>query len=316
MNNTNSIHLPVLAEKIIEYIYIDEETEIFDCTVGTGGHAKIIFEKYNLSKIKYYGLDKDRMMLEKAASILDERKENVEFIHGDYNDISTIIKQNKLNQRINSFIFDLGVNSAHFDNPERGFSFRFDARLDMRLNTDNSRDACFVINTYREEKLADIIYRYGEERHSRRIARNIVEFRKKKKIETTKELADIVLKSYPPRNNKNGDNRIHPATKTFQALRIEVNDELIHLDSVIKNCALALKVNGTICVISFHSLEDRIVKNVFKHLEKSEYEIIPGSFGKFEFEILTKKPIEPDYSEIKLNSRSRSAKLRVLKRRG
>lgn len=312
-NCNAGIHLPVLADKIIEFISEEKEMEFFDCTLGTGGHAKKIFEKF-VSINKYYGLDKDLEMLDRAKNILTEYNHLIEYIHGDYNDVEKIIKQKNIFGRINCFIFDLGVNSAHFDDPERGFSFRFDSRLDMRLNRNNPKDARFVVNTYREEKLADIIYNFGEERFSRRIAKNIVESRKKKYIESTKELADIILKSYPPRKDNATGNRIHPATKTFQALRIEVNDELIHLDAALKNCAAALKKNGIICVISFHSLEDRIVKNVFRNLGKNEFNESFDSTESFEFEILTKKPIEADFDEIKKNPRSRSAKLRVLKR--
>ncbi len=307
-------HIPVMANEIINFIYLDDETIIVDCTLGAGGHSKKIFDIFGKKITMYYGLDKDREMLEIAKQTLNEN-ELVTYIHSDYNDISEIIQTKKLYGRVNTFVFDLGVSSVHFDTPERGFSYRFDSRLDMRLNRDDGKDAVYVVNSYREEQLADLIYKYGEERHSRRIARNIIEYRKKKKIETTKELAEIILKSVPFIRDKNKkENHSHPAVKTFQAIRIEVNDELTKLDTTLRDCALALKKCGSLCVISFHSLEDRIVKNVFRHLKVTEYNNPEKSTEKYQFEIMTGKPITPTDNETSDNPRSRSAKLRVLRR--
>jgi len=304
-------HIPVLCDKVVNYIFLDNENpNILDCTLGLGGHALEILKKYN-SKINYFGIDKDLKMLTLAKQNLSKYS-NIKYINDDYNNIENIINSENLKEKLSNIIFDLGVNSIHLDDLERGFSFKGNNFLDMRLNQNQKITACDIVNKYREKELADIIFKYGEERYSRRIASNIVEYRKTKKITTTKELSDLILKSIPYQKNKK-KNRIHPATKTFQAIRIEVNDELKLLDKVLLFCAYSLKKNGRISVISFHSLEDRIVKNVFKYLSKDSHKKLEG-FKKAEFKILTKKPLIADNNEINYNKRSRSAKLRVLEK--
>ncbi|HON57182.1 MAG TPA: 16S rRNA (cytosine(1402)-N(4))-methyltransferase RsmH, partial [bacterium] len=257
-------HIPVLLSAILEYAVLDDNSIVFDATIGAAGHCIAILEKYKDKRIKYYGLDRDFEMLELSKNKLSGY-ENVVLIHNKYENIGEEIEKRNLEEKIDFCLFDLGVSSVHLDTAERGFSFRFDAPLDMRLDRSENLTAANIVNNYSAEELADIFYQFGEERLSRCIARKIIEYRKTKKIESTQELADIVKAVYPISRN-NQERRIHPATRVFQALRIAVNGELIKLAQSLKTAAASLKKNGRLAVISFHSLEDRIVKNTFKKL--------------------------------------------------
>jgi len=318
-------HLPVMPEQILEFAAVVENSGIIiDATLGAGGHARLLLEKNREKKISYIGIDRDNEMLSIAKANLKEYS-NVIYINGEYENIDKLVsgisfESQRASRFADAVIFDLGVSSVHLDNAERGFSFRYAAPLDMRLDRNSTKTASDIVNHYSEKNLAEIIYQYGEERYSRRIARYIVEYRKKKRIETTTELADIILKSYP---NKSGasEKRIHPATRTFQALRIEVNGELKYLDKALISAAFILKPGGRVCVISFHSLEDRIVKNAFKLLSGKSDGFVnlnglinEADLGNGKFNILTKKPLTAGSDEVARNPRSRSAKLRVLER--
>lgn len=300
-------HIPVLLSAVLEFAVIADNGVVFDATLGAGGHCKNILTSVKNRNVVYYGMDKDRKMLQISRKNL-AAFDHIVFIHNDHDNIGDEIEKNNLTGRIDFCLFDLGVSSVHLDNADRGFSFRFDSPLDMRLNQDRELTAAHILNTYSETKLADIFYKFGEERFSRRIARRIADYRETKKIENTLELADLVLKAYPAgaRNNKRCGN-IHPATRVFQALRIEVNGELLHLAQSLKTAGNALKCGGRLAVISFHSLEDRIVKNTFRALAA-------GNDNAAEFEILTKKPVCADENEVFENPRSRSAKMRVIQR--
>ncbi|MBP7653645.1 16S rRNA (cytosine(1402)-N(4))-methyltransferase RsmH [Candidatus Dependentiae bacterium] len=307
-----SLHIPVLLQKIIEFSHVKDGGIIFDATLGAGGYALSLLEKNE--KIVYYGMDKDIEMINIAKKTLHNFN-NVKYVNSDYNKIDKIIEENKLYNLIDYFIFDLGISSVHLDTPDRGFSFRFNSKLDMRLDRTQSLSAYEIINNYSETQIADIIYKYGEEKFSRRITKNIVDFRKNKPITTTSELAEIILKSIP-KPKKFNSNRVHPATRSFQALRIAVNNELENFDETLRTAAYSLKPGGRLAVVSFHSLEDRIVKNTFKYLVNNEH-LAPDNLNyKSEFSILTRKPIDPDDDELNLNIRSRSAKLRVLEKTG
>lgn len=292
-------HYSVLLEEVIAYLPSFEKEDIFvDGTFGGGGHCLSIAKKF--PNIKVIGVDQDS----------DAIKNGLEKIQNNgLNDQVNLIKSNfvdapdKINKPIKALLVDLGVSSHQFDTPERGFSFRFDADLDMRMDQKNNPlTAKEVVNNFSEEELADLIFELGEEKASRMIAANIVKQRAEKEIVTTKELEDIVFHSYP---KKYRFGKIHPATKTFQALRIFVNNELGVLKESLSKYWDILEPRGRLLAITFHSLEDRIVKHGFKEI---------FFFDKNAAKILTKKPIVATEKEIQENSRSRSAKLRVLEK--
>ncbi len=289
-------HYPVLHKEILEYISLSKGDTIVDATVGGGGHSYEILK--NLPDKKIIGLDKDQYAIERAEERLKEFKGRFKLVKTSFKDLDKTLDSLGI-EKVNGFIFDLGV--SHFQlKLERGFSFQKDEFLDMRMDKNSPLTAYDVVNSYPEFKLTEIIQKYGEERFARRIAKNIVEYRKKKKIETTKELENIIFHSYP-RKLRHG--RIHPATRTFQAIRIEVNNELEEIKEALNKAVERLDKGGIIAVISFHSLEDRIAKNIYK-----EHKSLKN------LEILTKKPITPTDKELEENPPSRSAKLRVAMR--
>ena len=269
---------------------------VVDATVGGGGHSNILLE--NIPDIYIVGIDKDDFALERAEEKLKKFKGRYKLIKSPFKDIDKVLKELNIS-KISGFLFDFGVSMFQLKH-HRGFSFQREEPLDMRMDTSQELTAYYVVNYYPLEKLEKILKEYGEERFYKKIAKSIVERRKKKKIETTKELADLVFKLYPkPLRYK----KIHPATKTFQAIRIEVNSELDEIKEALPKAINLLENGGIIQAISFHSLEDRIVKNIFKEGKKLK-----------KLEILTKKPIIPTEKEILKNPASRSAKLRVGKR--
>lgn len=303
-------HIPVLLKETIEGLNIKPNGIYVDGTIGGAGHSKKIIEKLSPDGF-LIGIDRDEEALKAAAENLKEYI-NYKLVHGNHDNIKEILS--KLNiDKVDGILLDLGVSSYQLDEKTRGFSYISDNKLDMRMDKEQRLSAYDVVNTYKEEKLADIIYKYGEERFSRKIARNICQEREKRPIETTKELADIIEKSVP--YSKDG----HPAKRTFQAIRIEVNNEIEPLYNTVMDCINLLKNGGRLCIITFHSLEDRAVKEAYKDAEgkctcpKDLPYCVCGSktLGK----IINKKPIEASEDELKINSRAKSAKLRIFEKR-
>lgn len=300
-------HIPVLLKEAIELLNCKSSGIYIDCTVGAGGHAERILELTSPDG-KVVGIDQDEEILKIAEGRLKRFGERVRLMHGNFSDIKGIMKDEKAD----GILFDLGVSSYQLEDKERGFSFMSDAPLDMRMDKKAEATAADIINSSSERELSDIIFKYGEERFAKRIASFIVREREKKPITTTLQLSNIITKAIPARFHPRD---IHPATRTFQALRIAVNRELEILEKSLLNAVDILKPKGRICVISFHSLEDRIVKRTFQRLEKGC--ICPPKIPvcqcgiKPSVRIITKKPVTPAEEEINANPRSRSAKLRT-----
>ena len=291
------MHKPVLLNEVIHFLNIQKEKIYVDCTLGTGGHSIEILKLLDKDGI-LIGLEQDESVLEIAKKRLKQEKNEANksyyLFHSNFLNLKAILKSLNIDKITGGVLLDLGLNSIQLDDPLRGFSFNKDSLLDMRMDKSQSLTAYDVVNKYKEDKLADIIYKYGEERYSRKIARLIVEKKAKNGyIKTTRELANIINACYP----KNIKFKTHPATRTFQALRIEVNKELENLEKFLCFIPELLFPGSRLTVISFHSLEDRITKNFLKNNR--------------EFKILTKKPISPSFNETKDNPRSRSAKLRA-----
>ncbi|EJO5346594.1 16S rRNA (cytosine(1402)-N(4))-methyltransferase RsmH [Clostridium botulinum] len=304
-------HISVLLQETIDSLNIKEDGIYIDCTLGGGGHSREILKKLS-NKGRLIGIDQDTSALKAAKERLKDY-ENVIYVHNNFYNIDSILDELNID-KVDGIIMDLGVSSYQLDEASRGFSYMKDAPLDMRMNRDEDFSAYDVVNSYEEEKLFKILKNYGEEKFSRKIARFIVEKRVVKPIETTGELVDIIRKAIPARFQREG----HPAKRTFQAIRIEVNRELQILNKAIEDSVNRLNKNGRLSIITFHSLEDRIVKVKFKELEKPC--TCPPSFpicvcGKEpQIKIITKKPIDPSEEEKEINSRSKSAKLRVCKK--
>lgn len=302
-------HKSVLLDETIEGLNIREGKIYLDGTLGGAGHSREILKRLKGSGL-LIGIDQDIEALEVAKERLSDYK-NVEFFNLNYINFEKALDELGID-KIDGVLLDIGVSSYQFDNPERGFSYRFDAPLDMRMDQDLEISAKDIVNTYSESEITRIIKDYGEEKWASRIAKFVVEERKKKDIETTFELVEIIKNAIPASARRNGP---HPAKRTFQALRIEVNRELDVLKDSIERFVHRLNPGGRIAIITFHSLEDRIVKNAFKYLEKDC--ICPPSSPicmcdkKKEIKILTRKPITASDEELKENKRSHSAKLRI-----
>lgn len=286
------MHKSVLLQEVLKNI--NPNGIIIDATLGFGGHSKEILENY---KAEIIGIDQDGEALELARKNLKEFGSRIKFVKENFSSIEKVAKKEKVFGKVSSVLMDIGVSSMQFDSFKRGFSLKNDGPLDMRMNQDSSLSAYEIVNSWPEEEIARILYEFGEEYQSRRIAKSIVLNRRKEKIESTLKLADIIKNSVP-KGRKYG--KIHPATKSFQALRIAVNQELDNLKDGLLGALNVLKEGGSIVVISFHSLEDRIVKRFFKDMASNN-----------RLEIITKKPIVPTLDEINENPRSRSAKLRA-----
>ncbi|MHB8481997.1 MAG: 16S rRNA (cytosine(1402)-N(4))-methyltransferase RsmH [Nitrospiria bacterium] len=298
-----SSHIPVLVNEVVSYLNVGPGRKYIDCTVGGGGHSEAILEKSSPDG-SLYGFDKDQTALALAEERLRRKFQGrYHLFHTDFKDFQGVIDP-ELKGYIDGVIADLGVSSMQLDRPERGFSFRESGPLDMRMDLSGSLKASDLIEDLSEKQLNELIRTYGEERYSSRIARAIVNEREKRPLLTTIQLAELIKKNVPPVYRYG---RIHPATRTFQALRIVVNRELESLSDFIKNIFQYLKIGGRLAIISFHSLEDRIVKRTFLSLvQKTKKD--PA----FQW---TKKPVCPALDEIKTNPASRSAKLRVIERR-
>lgn len=249
-------HKPVLLEECIEALNINPDGIYVDGTMGGAGHSKEIVKRLS-DKGMLIGIDRDTTALEVAKERLQNYK-NVKYIHGNHDDIKEILEKLGIN-KVNGILLDLGVSSYQIDTEERGFSYMLDSELDMRMDQTQELSAKEVVNTYTEENLARIIYEYGEEKFSRQIAKKIVEARNEKEIQTTKELVDIIKQAIPYYDKNAG----HPAKRTFQAIRIEVNNEIEPLYNTVKNAIECLKTGGRLCIITFHSLEDRAVKKAY-----------------------------------------------------
>jgi 16S rRNA (cytosine1402-N4)-methyltransferase len=290
-------HIPVMTAEALRHLQPEHGGVFVDCTVGLGGHARAMLEA---GATRVIGLDRDRDALGRARETLSPWADRVELVHSDYRAIDAVLESRQI-VRIDGALADLGVSSMQFDEPGRGFSFQRDEPLDMRMDRTTGDTAAALIASADERELADTIYTFGEERFSRRIARAIVEARRVTQVDTTGKLAAIVRRAVPVR----GHQRIDPATRTFQALRIWVNRELDGLDAFIGAAARRLRVGARLVVITFHSLEDRIVKHTFRALEKSADAAL---------KVLTKKPLVASETEIAANPRARSAKLRAAER--
>lgn len=304
-------HYSVLLNESIDLLNIKKDGIYVDCTLGGGGHSSLILSKLTSGHLYAFDQDEDAILLAKPR--LDLVSKNYTIIKSNFVNLKEELLSRNV-EKVDGIIFDLGVSSFQFDIPERGFSYRFDSPLDMRMDKDSLLNACDVVNTYPMDKLAKIFFDYGEERFARNIAKKIVEKRAIKPIETTFELVDIIKSALPAfALRKQG----HPAKQVFQALRIEVNHELDYLKNALKDSLSILKKDGVLAVITFHSLEDRIVKNIFKdyttiHLPKG-MPYIPDGY-EVEYELINKNVIVPSQLELKENNRSHSAKLRAIKK--
>ena len=304
-------HKPVLLEETINGLNIKKDGIYVDGTLGGAGHSKQILKQLD-PKGLLIGIDRDEDALKAAKENLKEFQ-NVKYIHGNHDEIKEILENLGID-KVDGILLDLGVSSYQLDEKARGFSYIGDNELDMRMDKTQTLTAKNVINTYSEERLANIIYEYGEERFSRQIAREICKERKSKEIETTKELVEIIDKAIPSFAKKDG----HPAKRTFQAIRIEVNNEIKPLYDTVKTCISLLKSEGRLCIITFHSLEDRAVKNAY--ISATGKCTCPKDLpycvcgAKSEGKIVNKKPIIATGQEQQENSRSKSAKLRIFEK--
>ena len=305
-------HKPVLLNECIEGLNIKPDGIYVDGTLGGAGHSKEILKRLDKNKGLLIGIDRDEEALQAAKQNLSEY-ENVKYVHGNHDNIKEILENLKID-KVDGILLDLGVSSYQLDERNRGFSYLGSNELDMRMDKSQRLTAMEVVNNYKEEHLANIIYEYGEERFSRNIAKNICIERRKKKIETTDELVKIIEKSIPRLNPKEG----HPAKRTFQAIRIEVNNEIKPLEDTIKNSIDVLKPEGRLCVITFHSLEDRAVKqamNRAKGMCTCPKDIPYCVCGAKELgTVITRKPIIASEEEQRENSRSKSSKLRIFEK--
>lgn len=306
-------HTPVLAEESIKNLSIKKDGIYIDGTAGGGGHSRLIAERLS-EHGRLVAIDRDADAVEAARERLKGMCCRVDFVHGNYAQIKDILEELQISS-IDGALLDLGVSSFQLDNAERGFSYMHDAPLDMRMNRDEEFSAADVVNNYSENELYEVIKKYGEERWAKRIAKFIVESRTEARISTTGQLVEIIKKAVPAGARRDGH---HPAKRTFQAIRIEVNDELKGVERATKDFIDVLNMNGRLCVITFHSLEDRIVKNIFK--ERANPCTCPSEFPvcvcgkKADVRIITKKPVVPSIEEVNDNPRARSAKLRCLEK--
>ena len=303
-------HKPVLFDEVMDNIITDKDAVYVDCTLGGGGHTEGILENSSKNS-KVVAIDQDVQAIEFAKKRLEKYANKLQIFQDNFRNIDTAVYLAGF-EKVDRILMDIGVSSNQLDNAKRGFSYRFEARLDMRMDSNLKISAYEVINNFSEKELADIIYKYGEEPKSRKIAKKIVEYRKIKAVETTTALADIVVKSIGKSMKR------HPAKRTFQAIRIFVNKELEILSETLDKAVKLLGKNGKLLVITFHSLEDRIVKEKFREYENpcTCPPDIPicvcgkQSLGK----VITKKPIVAKELELAENNRAHSAKLRIFER--
>ncbi len=305
------MHISVLLNESIDGLNILENGIYVDATLGYGGHSSEILKR--IKKGFLFAIDQDSDAIKYSMERLSKINDNFEIIHTNFKNIKEELNKRNIYE-VDGIIFDLGVSSVQLDDGERGFSYHQDAKLDMRMDKESNFSAINVVNEYSEKDLTRIIRDYGEEKFASSIARNIVKYRNNKRIETTFELVDIISNSLPMKAKRDK----HPARKTFQAIRIEVNHELDILEDAMKDALSLLRPGGRLAVITFHSLEDRIVKNVFREYTEVDsmvkgLPVIPDEFKK-DFVLVNRKAYIPSDEEIAKNNRSRSAKLRIIER--
>lgn len=303
------MHIPVLLNEVIKYLRCKKGGIYADCTLGCGGHAEGIMKEIMPEGLLIV-IDRDSQMLAHAELRFKKYKKNTIFVKGNFRNLVDILKKERI-KRVDGILFDLGLSSVQLDNKDRGFSFRKESTLDMRMDRDSGVNCHDIVNSYSQGELQRVIMQYGEEPYANRIARRIVFERGKAPINTTLELSSIVERAIPNKHRR----RMHPATRTFMALRIEVNDELNSLKDAIPQAIESLKKGGRLCILTYQSLEDRIVKKIFREYEKGC--TCPKDFPicicnkKKKIRFVTKKPICPSLREIESNPRSRSAKLYI-----
>lgn len=306
-------HIPIMLNQVLDGLQIKPEGVYVDGTLGGAGHSYEIVKKLSGGG-RLVGIDQDGDAIYSAGARLQKYKDRVDIVKSNYVNMPAVLDNLGI-EKVDGILLDLGVSSYQFDNAERGFSYRYDAPLDMRMDRDSDYTAEDIVNDYSEEDLRRIIKEYGEEKFAGRIAAEIVRSRGNKRIKTTFDLNDIITEAIPAAARRHGG---HPAKKTYQAIRIELNRELTVLSDSIENMIDRLKPEGRLCIITFHSLEDRIVKNAFKTAENPC--ICPQEFPvcvcgrKSKGRVITKKPIEADENEREENPRSTSAKLRIFER--
>lgn len=304
-------HISVLLQESIDALNLKEDSIIVDCTLGYGGHSSYILQR--IKKGFLFAFDQDSEAIRHSTSRLSAISTNFTIIKSNFVNLKEELEKRDVTE-VDGILFDLGVSSPQLDDATRGFSYHEDARLDMRMDKSNPLSAYEVVNTYSQKELADIFYKYGEDKFSRNIAKKIVEYRAQKPIETTLELVEIIKSAVPMKKRKEK----HPARQIFQAIRIEVNHELDVLEPALEQALSLLKVGGRVAVITFHSLEDRIVKQYFKEKCKIDDKVkglpnIPEEYLP-DFQLVVNKAILPSKEELEHNNRSRSAKLRVIER--
>ncbi|OHS37366.1 16S rRNA (cytosine(1402)-N(4))-methyltransferase RsmH [Staphylococcus sp. HMSC62A08] len=303
-------HISVMLNETIDYLNIKEDGVYVDCTLGGAGHALYLLNQLN-DEGRLIAIDQDLTAIENAKEVLKEHLHKVTFVHNNFRELTNILKELNI-EKVDGIYYDLGVSSPQLDVPERGFSYHHDAKLDMRMDQTQSLSAYEVVNEWSYEALVKIFYRYGEEKFSKQIARRIEANREQQPIETTLQLVDIIKEGIPAKARRKGG---HPAKRVFQAIRIAVNDELSAFEDSIEQAIENVKVNGRISVITFHSLEDRLCKQIFQEYEKGPevprgLPIIPEAYSP-KLKSVKNKPITATEEDLDENNRARSAKLRV-----
>ena len=302
-------HQPVLLKEVLDYLNCKKDGYYLDGTLGRGGHTEAILQQID-PEGHVIAIDRDKAAIKAVKNKLSGYS-NLTLVHDNFINLSRVLDKCKV-EKVDGMIFDLGFSSPQVDDPERGFSYQKEGPLDMRMNKEQNLTAADIVNTYSGKKIYHIIKKYGEERWASRIANFIVDKRKDKPLKTTKDLVNIIKAAIPASARRKGG---HPAKRTFQALRIATNDELNQLENMIENAVDRLNHKGRICIISFHSLEDRIVKNTFRHLAKDC--TCPPDFPicacdkEQKVKVITRSPVEASEDELENNPRARSAKLRV-----
>ena len=304
-----SKHISVLLNESIDNLNIKEDGIYVDCTLGYAGHSSQILKR--ITRGCLFAFDQDREAIDYSRRILDQISNNYEIINSNFVNIKSELNKRNIN-KVDGILFDLGVSSPQLDETERGFSFHNDSKLDMRMNQNQELSAYEVVNNYSEKELTKIFYEYGEEKYAKSIAHGIVEARSSKKIETTLELVEIIKNNVPEKYKRDH----HPARKVFQAIRIEVNDELNVLQKALDDAIDLLNVGGRLCVITFHSLEDRIVKNTFKKYSEVDkvYKGLPFIPEDKQAKVKLIGKYKPSKEELDENNRSRSSILRVIEK--
>lgn len=310
LQKTSMEHIPVLLKEVITNLEIKSNGNYVDLTLGRAGHSKEILKQLKTGHL--YAFDQDIDAIEKSKKVLEEISPNFSIYHTNFINMKEVLEKEGVYGKIDGILMDLGVSSPQLDEDARGFSYRVDAPLDMRMDQRNSLSASVIVNAYPYEALVKILREYGDERYASSIANNII---KSRPINTTLELVDVIKRSKPSKELKKEG---HPAKQAFQAIRIAVNDELNVLKETLKDAVDALAPNGRLLVISFHSGEDRIIKTYFKDLTVVEGTRInlPTKEVETKFTLITHKPIEASEEELEANNRSHSAKLRIIMKKG